>query len=619
MRPLFLLLLVLIHQFGFLKAQDSIDYPKSILDQPGNIHPLSRPKNVDHTKDFQFAIVADRTGGHRPGVFENAIEKLNLLQPKFVLSVGDLIEGYSVDKDEIYRQWAEFNGFIDKLQAPFFYVPGNHDYNNEVMAQIWKELYGPSYYYFMYKDVLFICLNSEESLKDYDSGGIDKTQYEFVKKVLEKHADARWTIVFMHQPLWLNENGGYWKEIESMLRKRKHTVFSGHNHKYVKYERNNGKYFTLASTGGISEMKGLNYGEFDHVVWVTMTEEGPVIANLLLPGIWSENVVTEEVINMINAEKIMIDPVFLEDYDFNKAEFEIQLINDNNHPMWSYLIFNENQYLIPEERGYQMEVKPNSIEILTIPVNSSQPVSINMIEPLIMNAWFVYKYEENREIQTERKYGFAPIKKEYTYFTRTKIWVDGTLDEWQGLPFRVDAKSYITGDLTQYSGDYDGSFDFDIRFDYENLYIAMSVWDDEVILEKDKSLWSQDAVRIYLDARPLLLSSNGKGQNQFEDFLFISFAPSAGRKDDINIFQSDQLPENIIVSTKKTIAGFDVELSIPLRYLEEKSGSRWQNLRFNAAFLDYDQNNSRTVVWYMPEWSSEKNYAGSGMFFRKQD
>jgi len=54
-------------------------------------------------------------------------------------------------------------------------------------------------------------------------------------------------------------------------------------------------------------------------------------------------------------------------------------------------------------------------------------------------------------------------------------------------------------------------------------------------------------------------------------------------------------------------------------YLEEKSGSRWQNLRFNAAFLDYDQNNSRTVVWYMPEWSSEKNYAGSGMFFRKQD
>src|SRR5438552_544617 len=44
-------------------------------------------------EEFQFSIVSDRTGGHRAKVFSRAVERLNLLQPEFVVSVGDLIEG----------------------------------------------------------------------------------------------------------------------------------------------------------------------------------------------------------------------------------------------------------------------------------------------------------------------------------------------------------------------------------------------------------------------------------------------------------------------------------------------------------------------------------------------
>ena len=32
-------------------------------------------------------------------------------------------------------------------------------------------------------------------------------------------------------------------------------------------------------------MSGLKNGKFDHFVWVTMSEEGPVIANLLIDGV----------------------------------------------------------------------------------------------------------------------------------------------------------------------------------------------------------------------------------------------------------------------------------------------------------------------------------------------
>ena len=34
--------------------------------------------------DFRFAVVTDRTGEHRDGVFESALAKLELLRPAFV-------------------------------------------------------------------------------------------------------------------------------------------------------------------------------------------------------------------------------------------------------------------------------------------------------------------------------------------------------------------------------------------------------------------------------------------------------------------------------------------------------------------------------------------------------
>ena len=61
------------------------------------VQPLNPWNHLELNNDpdhFQFAIVSDRAGGHRPGVFMDAVNKLNLLQPEFVMSVGDLIEGY---------------------------------------------------------------------------------------------------------------------------------------------------------------------------------------------------------------------------------------------------------------------------------------------------------------------------------------------------------------------------------------------------------------------------------------------------------------------------------------------------------------------------------------------
>lgn len=101
--------------------------------------PWTRLDVNDAFEDFTFVVVTDRTGSHRHGVFEQAMPKVNLLEPAFVVSVGDLIEGYTDDPVQLEREWNEIEDFIAKLDMPFFYTAGNHDMSNAVMAETWRE------------------------------------------------------------------------------------------------------------------------------------------------------------------------------------------------------------------------------------------------------------------------------------------------------------------------------------------------------------------------------------------------------------------------------------------------------------------------------------------------
>jgi hypothetical protein len=240
---------------------------------------------------FRFAIVTDRTGGARPGVFERAVRQLNWLQPEFVVCVGDLIQGNSKDVGKVKQQWREVQGLVGQLEMPFFYLPGNNDISNPAMEKVWRERLGRRYYHFVYKNVLFLALDSE----DPPGGGtahFSKRQQKYVRRALDAERQARWTVVLLHRPVWTYPDVGKtgWLEIERLLAGRRYTVFAGHKHKYQRFVRHGQRYYQLATTGGASRLRGSPFGEFDHIVWVTMKEDGPVLANLLLEGIFPEDV-----------------------------------------------------------------------------------------------------------------------------------------------------------------------------------------------------------------------------------------------------------------------------------------------------------------------------------------
>ena len=251
-------------------------------------NPWTHLEFSNNPDNFQFAIVGDRTGGMRPGVFESAVTKLNFLQPEFVMCVGDLIEGNIEDIDELNNQWNEFDSIVQQLEMPFFYVPGNHDISNQTMLKLWKERLGKPYYHFIYRDVLFLCLDSEDPPEI--APNFSEEQLSYFQNVLKKNPSVRWTLLFLHKPMstWSGDNKS-WARMEQMLKDRDYTVFSGHHHSYLKTTRDGHNYYKLATTGGASGLTGIWEGQFDDIVWVTMTDEGPVIANLALDGIAGDN------------------------------------------------------------------------------------------------------------------------------------------------------------------------------------------------------------------------------------------------------------------------------------------------------------------------------------------
>lgn len=278
----------------FLAVAAAFSNPRALLPdseiQQDERSPQSAARLNNDAGTFQFAIVSDRTGGHRARVFSQAVEQLNLLQPEFVISVGDLIEGYSEDASRLVGEWREFQSYAHKLKMPFFYLPGNHDVANDFQEKLWKEKFGRRYYHFVYRNVLFLMVDSDDP-PGQKEGGISAAQTEYLKKALADNANVRWTFVTVHRPLWsepsVETNG--WLGFEKLLEGRKYTVFAGHVHSYMKYVRNGMNYYQLATTGGASRMRGVNYAEFDEIAWVTMKDPAPVLANVLLDGIFRED------------------------------------------------------------------------------------------------------------------------------------------------------------------------------------------------------------------------------------------------------------------------------------------------------------------------------------------
>ena len=469
---------------------------------------------------FQFAIVTDRTGGLRPGIFPLAVERLNWLQPEFVISVGDLIEGYTDDPAILAGQWEEFEQFAATFEMPFFYVAGNHDVTNDAMLDLWRRKFGRTHYSFVYRDVLFLCLDTQDGMQQEGQSnyttGLSEGQILYAEDVLERHRDVHWTLVFMHQPLWDYTDdeavSTQFARLADLLDSRHHTVFAGHFHHYVKFERDDDhSYYHFATTGGGSALRGPLFGELDHVVWVTMTPDGPRLANLTLEGILPDDFRTEAGVERL--ETLMR----------GMAKMEAEPIESDTGHAGVLSLNVQNRY----PQGLQLDVAWDGMDSPWVVEPAQQDITVNAGDDGRM-VWKVHLPETEATV-IDRQYAFpvatisarlpdrdlldavelsghAGMMQLLPVLSCTPLEspprIDGILDDppWQEEPtiprLYAPALDYEPSHPTRAW----------LAYDDRALYVAVHCAEDDWnsvrrnVTDHDNSVWEDDSIEIFIDA-----------------------------------------------------------------------------------------------------------------------
>lgn len=605
------LLVVSIFSFALL-ACDSVekDIPLKIqADVSNEVVPWTSLEPVDSQQDFHFVVVTDRTGNHRPGVFSGAMPKVNLMAPAFVVSVGDLIEGYTENQSRLDQEWDEMEGFISQLEAPFFYVAGNHDMNNAVMAETWQRRFGPSFYHFKYKGVLFLVLNSElfgmvDDVSAPVPGPWTQTeQMQFIERVLSENTEARWTVVLIHQPLWdLRQINADWLKVEAMLGERKHTVFAGHFHRYSRQVRQNRDYITLATTGGGSGLRGPIYGEFDHVAWVTMTEDGPRIANLALDGIHDVDVsnpkiqaklkLLDSAVEILPENSVEVESEGM----FSRSSQGIRISNPLDHPItvnpW---IKRPGNFDITGLAS--LNVPANESRELLLTYSSAEPSSYKALNAAGIE-WRISSTIDQRPVEAQTVTALMPVSTFSVPFVTNRPEVDGDLSDWDDLSYAVEHQGDVFSEETMPE---DISFAFDLKQDKDSLFIAVDVTDDSLVSDTNLIARYQDTIVISIDSREEELAENKWVSTALFDgtlealFMTMQTVEPASKDTLLEFMEADR--QLMTSETARTGTGYRTELAVPHAVLNEMAGGKeWKKARISISVYDFDEGEPGNVI-----------------------
>lgn len=140
----------------------------------------------------RFAIIGDRTGGHTPGIHRQIIEEIERLKPDFVITVGDMIEGYTDDTTTVNNEWKEYKSLVSLLSMPIYFTPGNHDIWDDASLKLYQYHIGKPYYSFNFRKLHFIVLDSS---RWESSADLPKEQIDWLTSNLKKYKKSSCTFV----------------------------------------------------------------------------------------------------------------------------------------------------------------------------------------------------------------------------------------------------------------------------------------------------------------------------------------------------------------------------------------------------------------------------------------
>lgn len=547
----------------------------------GPVYPwTSAPKISGDT--YRFVIISDLTGGEKPGVFESVVEKINQMSPDFVMCVGDLIDGYTLDSTVMDAQWKNFRDHLSKLNAPFFYMPGNHDVANSMLFNEWIRQFGYDYYSFYMGKTLFLIMNCYELPEE---GVLSDKQVQYIKSVLQAHNLSDPVYIFSHPPLWDLYHKKGLNELEPLFYQYNTTFFFGDDHRYLKKEFNGRTHYMLSNTGGGFDRENINLGIFNHIFWVTASDGKFTIANILTDGILPSDVANDQTSKqvelLLNDRWCNFEPVCIAERTVNKFTTHLKIRNQASLPL------HVNGKFVKQK---QLRFEPDSIKLI-VPAGKEVSIPITLFNPenqLI---------DQLPEIKFTAKGSFFQEKKEIEN-TFGKSWV---IDCFKACyPEGKNAEPIVCrqpGQLEEswsWSGPQDGHFELTSDYDQKNVYIRLKTTDDILVVDSLNRSNLQDKLFFIFSADTAF---SAKAAESME----LRAGERKGKKGSVQG----------ICKAEKT--GLSATLTIPRKLLNTST------FRLNVGFRDQDDTTSsdQSILWWKPSWGSKADYRGSGIFMLK--
>lgn len=219
-------------------------------------YPVYTGEDLFSKEEFPYTFVffgdsQPKKGAEQPEVFVEMVPKMNEENPLFVIGGGDFVcEGDP-------ENFQAFLNIISALNAPLFYVCGNHD-----DSKYYEQYLGERVYAFTYKNSQFIIL-------DNSNGLLNEKQLHFLEKQLKKGFEN--TFVFLHMPPFDPEDSQRMLNPEEFMEiVQKYDVdyvFCSHIHSFYEVKKGNTLFIISGGAGA-----PLTRGGYNHYLVVSVGE-----------------------------------------------------------------------------------------------------------------------------------------------------------------------------------------------------------------------------------------------------------------------------------------------------------------------------------------------------------
>jgi predicted phosphodiesterase len=449
---------------------------------------------------FKFAVLGD-SQFHNPDVFENMVLEVDMLKPDFVIQVGDMIHGYTFEKEQIRNEWDRFLLQIDPIEAPFYPVPGNHDVGTTPMQEVYCDIWGADKlnYSFNYENSHFIVLDTDYKLS---YGVLTGEQLDWLSRDLENNK-AKHVFIFMHRPIWRKKSSN-WGNFSSLLKKYDNIrgIFAGHTHENCFETVDGFRCFIINSSGNMGYSAPAVGYSFQ---FLYISVNGDHVTEAIIPAgsIKSGDYVTRK-------ERNRVAPAFIRPSGGQIPDPGQKDLNI----VYSFPLKNRTENMnvyqvLWEAPNPAFSVEPREQAVLLGP-GRSEDIHVNIKAPSRKYAWYSLPYArieswyttlKGESIVLSSRHQLSIPRKSKVRFTENPPYIDGLLDDtaWQ-------KSDIITGFQVNKSGDPADQQSW-IRTLFDKKYFYIGVHCSEPHPENLVALsagpipftWGDDDIEIFID------------------------------------------------------------------------------------------------------------------------